>query len=648
MPLVIQNKDDGKKIFNALHEGRFADNPEKEQEARSALSSFMDRMEAIKKAPPGKDNAKLTANEPGLASDVGRRAVGALGVAATVANAAIVEPLAGITGLAAGLIGLVKGDGFSEPAIAAQNAVHDALTFNPRTQTGDEMLQSLVAPLQKLDDGADWLATWMTDNPYAQATIYSALTVAPDILGFKGGAILRSSSALSKRITRIERSAARIGVDLEPSTLASSIVDAAKEMTPTVRAANAQALQQALLQQKALQKASAASKGQNARGTKTFVNVKEAKKFSNRAATELLEEGFDIADMPNVKKALKALEELDIRSPSTLTKPRGKGGQIAVDNANVTVTLKGPRSVRVEARITDIETIRNRIDQVLVSRKSTINKPKTRRENLALTQLEGKMTNWLDQQFNTDMITGDVRGIRRWKEAVEARQSYNKRFLDDKTLVQMMDRDATPVEINRWLMGASAAGAKPQAVAVIRRIKQVLGKEHPSVEGIRQDFLFELAKPLYQDVPNYRQFVRNFDDMVQNQSHLVKELDLDLRDIRQLRDFATAATSKNTKALFNPDMAKALAVMGVGSGLAKKALFVRTITFPLRMLGRLMFGKTILAKKGLIMDMAGANWERPFMDSLRGPAGTVIAAAALSNLDKTAREQANDQKVVGN
>ena len=228
MALVVQNKDEGKQLHAAIRSGRFADDPEKEREARDALGAFVQRMKRIREAPVV-DNAKLTKDEPGLASDVGRRAVGALGVAATVANAAVVEPLAGITGLAAGLIGLIKGDGFSEPAIAVQNAVHDALTFDPRTQTGDEMLQSVVAPLQKLDDGADFLATWIApDNVYAQAAIYSGLSVLPDILGFKGGAIVRSSSALARRITKLERSAARIGVDLEPSTLASYIVDAAK------------------------------------------------------------------------------------------------------------------------------------------------------------------------------------------------------------------------------------------------------------------------------------------------------------------------------------------------------------------------------------------------------------------------------------
>jgi len=114
MPLTIRNKSDGKKIHDAIAEGKFADDPEKEAEAQRALSIFVQRMKRVRAAPV-KDASQTEAGKETLsvAGDIARNTTGVLGVAATIANSAIAEPLAGISGLAAGLAGLVKGDGFS-------------------------------------------------------------------------------------------------------------------------------------------------------------------------------------------------------------------------------------------------------------------------------------------------------------------------------------------------------------------------------------------------------------------------------------------------------------------------------------------------------------------------------------------------------
>jgi len=619
--------DEARELAIRYKEGEFDDDEQLKRTVRDGIVQAAQRSQ-------GKviDNAKLTEDEPGLGSDIARRTSGAVQVAGTIASGALAEPVSGIAGIGGGLVGLLQGEGFSDAAVRTQRAVADFLTFDPKTDTGQEMLEGIAAPLKKLDDAIDWIATESSfDNPVAAAAIYTTLLGAIDIVGLRGigrgksgvGTSVRHTRELEKRLARVQKIADDLGIDLTPSELASSIVDAAKEMSPQTRAANAAGLRDALSQADELQKASAANKADLARGSKTFVDVQKATEFAQQAGKELLEEGFDLSKMKNVVERLGELENLRTRSPIR--------GELSVE--------------RVSAQIQDIQTISNRIEKMLDSRAKSPKvrrQPKTIREDLALTQLKSKLDNWLDQQFNSDMITGDVRGIRRWKEATEARRKYNERFLEDKTILQLMDRNATPGEVNRWLMGASAANAKPAAVRTIRRIKELLGENHPSIEGIRQDFLFEITSPLLNDVvtpSNFRQVVRNIDNVIKKQSHLIDELDVDVGRLRGLQKLSRGAFNENIRPLFNIDFAKSIAVLKFGSGLAKKGLIVRGATLPIRLMGRLLFGKTIFQKKVLLNELAGANWKAPFMDRLAGPAGYAIDAVFASNIVDTVDEE---------
>jgi hypothetical protein len=481
------------------------------------------------------------------------------------------------------------------------------------------MLEGLAAPLQKLDSGVDFIAERLSGgNPIAATAIYTSLLGGLDVFAFtKAARGVRASNKLAQAQARVERIADDLGIDLEPSEFAASIVESAKDMTPAVRNASAEALRDSLREARNLQKASALNKAELARGSKSFVDVENTNQFAQQARRELIEDGFDVTEMASLEKRLSELQNLRTRSP--------RFGELSTE--------------RVTAQIQDVQTISNRIEKQLLSRKDRTNLPRTTRENLALTQLKSKMDNFLDQQFNSDMITGDQRAIRRWREATEARSAFNKRFVEDRTIVQLMDRNATPGEVTRWLRGTSAAGAKPAASRTVRRIREILGDNHPSVEGIRQDFLFDIAMPLFNDVPDYRGFIRNFDNTMRDQGHLVDALGLDPKNLRQLREFAGQVKNPATKPLFAPDVARAISVFSFGHSLAKKSLLVRGATIPIRMLGRLVFGKNITQKKLLMAELAGANHSTPFMDRFTGPAALAIEQAALSDIVGTLEDQ---------
>jgi len=643
--------DEARELAEREQSGEFDNDPRTKQIARNAIAQAAIRSQGTVSGAELTEGEQRAAQNVAAgrgiipAADIARRTGGAAQVATSVLSSAVAEPLGGIAGVAAGIYGIFQGQGFNDPANAVQRAVSDALTFQPRTSTGQEMLMGLAAPLKKFDDSVDYIATQLSfGNELARTMIYTNIMGATNIAGLKVGGVVRSSNSLLKSQARIERIADELGIDLDPADFASSIIEAAKDMTPTTRNANAAQLRDALVEAGNLQKASASNKAQLALESKSFVDTKEANRFAKVATRELMEEGFDLPKMRHVTQALDDLAALDTRSPSQLTAPKTKGKTV-VNNEKVKVQVKTPTSTRATARIQDIQTISNRLDKVIDSRATpkVRRQPKTVREDLAITKLQEKLNNWLDQQFNSDMISGDPRGIRRWNEAREARQAYNDRFLEDNTIVQLMDRNATPGEITSWLRGASAAGAKPAATRTVKRIREILGDNHPSVEGMRQDFLYDIAAPLFNDgKPDWNGFIRNYDRTMAKQSHLVEAMGLEKSKMSQLREFAAQAQNKATKPLFNLDVAKAISVFTFGHSLAKKSLLVRTATVPIRILGRIIFGKNFSQRKMLMAELAGANHSAPFMDRFTGPAAVAITGSAMADIEKASEKAGKD------
>ena len=266
-------------------------------------------------------------------------------------------------------------------------------------------------------------------------------------------------------------------------------------------------------------------------------------------------------------------------------------------------------------------------------------------------QLDQKITNWLDQQFNSDMMTGDPRGIRRWKEAGAAHQEYLKRFHEDRTLKQLMDRKASPDSINKWVFGSAATGARgaTNAAQVINRLKEVLGPGHPAIKGIRQDFLYDIAAPLFDTPPNFKGFLRGYKNIDNMHPALVEALELDKGQLSKLRNFAKAADQIGPSKGLVFDMAQSLSQFFFGHAISRKGLIVRTLTMPIRVTINAIKGATGSKKRALLADLVGAQFGGPAIPLGGAAAGRIIAGAFWAN-PQNILENVNEleQSEVGN
>ena len=161
-------------------------------------------------------------------------------------------------------------------------------------------------------------------------------------------------------------------------------------------------------------------------------------------------------------------------------------------------------------------------------------------------------------------------------------------------------------------------------------MKEILGDNHPAIEGIRQDFLFEIAEPLLKAEPNFAQFTRNYDATIRRNPALVKELGLNQGDLSQLYHFAEVQKRlpKNQRLMSLKDITKGLSQFFVGHKIAKAALRVNIS----RNIANLFVGADRVGQKQILMELVGAKYGEPAIPKGGPLAAQFIAGAALTSI----------------
>lgn len=532
-----------------------------------------------------------------IAADIGKDAVALGELGLTVATAGIGEILGGFSAATGMLLG-------KRPDEAAEHIewLSDAMTFQPKTSRGKMLLEDVAAPLAAIEQGASDIAWNLSmGNPTAAAFIKSALVGAPELLLPSKGSVnaVRTQRTLARKAKEIEAIADDLGVRVDSENMGADIVEAANRMTPSERAANAPALREAMLEASNAAKARKDALYESARQTDTWVETRAVSDLSADIRTSLIDRGYDLEEMPIVRKRLADLETT------------GPDGTIA--------------------NLSEFEKVRKRVNA---------NRSASPSENSALNQLKRQMDGFLDNEFNKiaigegSAIGGDMAGVQAWKSAREAHATWKRNFSEDKAIAQLIKMEATPEQYRQWLMGASALNARKEAASTIGRMRNVLGDNHPAIEGIRQDFLFEVAEPLLKAQPNFGQFVRNYDAIIRKNPSLVKELGLKGRDLDQLYTFAQVQSKiPPGKVQFAvTDLTRGLAQFFVGHNIAKASLRVNMA----RNITNMLIGTDRISKKQILAELAGARQGSEIAIPRASPlAAQFIAGAALTGLPDT-------------
>lgn len=489
-----------------------------------------------------------------------------------IASGAAAEPIAGLMGLGENIRGLITGE--DEPlarAAATVEAVREGLTFEPRTAMGREVAGAVGRPFQALQQGAQaagGATLAATGSPLAATGVQTALEVVPGLAGARGapgrpvfgeagrpGLVEATRTAVEGR-RQVREGTEQTGVEPGASVMRQreQLQAAAEREAGGVRGEGMEQVRQAVLRARAEAKATTDRLYQEARRMRAGLPVEQAVELPSVARAAVRD--FDIEAMPVVQRRLADLDRVREMPPNSVV------------------------------RLNAIEAWRQRLNR---------NRPAAsdRAQNAALDVLAGEVDNFLTSKFNADMISGDPAAIARWREARQARRALGEQFEGRRGAANVIrqiteNTEATPETLRRWVFGASAANARAEAGAVVRRLKEMVGEDSPEFRALRQEALLDIMDPLLRERPNVGQFVRNYDRLVRNNRTLTEALFPESSGaLKQLRDRAAATSARQeSRFLDQAGVSRGAAVAMFGHGLARAALKVSLADRAFRLLRR--------------------------------------------------------------
>jgi len=489
----------------------------------------------------------------GLAKDV--IGTGELGLMA--ASGGVADINAGFIAAVAAASGPVSGVSMSQSADFIRYW-QDALTLMPKTERGKQMLESMVGPVIAADEYVDAIATGDPSDPNSpmvsatiKTLIYGALDLA--IPGKDIASTVKAKATWVANKRKVNKLAHDLGLKLKQPHkevgelgISQSVIDMAAKMSPEERAANMPALKAAMTQEKIIARARKNAQYGLAKRSRTYVTTGAVEDLAIDTRRILTDDHFlELKDYPH---ATKLLDELGAFSQT-------KG-----------LTLNA-RNLR------DMERLRRQAGAKAMRFKD---------EAFAFNAIKREISSFMEigyvnamKQAGRQYIRGDLAGVRAWDNA----RLFNA-GIADKAIVKLIESESTPEDFLSYIIGASASGSKKHAGATVRRMKEVLGPDHPAIKGMRSDLIYEIVMPVLKRNATRKDlgaFVNNYDNLILKNKSLVNELGLELNDMKILYHSAKVAKDIPAwKAAYGiTDITRAASQIFVGHEIAKAGLRVR-------------------------------------------------------------------------
>jgi len=502
-------------------------------------------------------------------------------------------------------------------------------TWMPKGEKGKKLLEAIAVPLMELEETVDDFSFETADgDPWAATMIKTSLLAVAELALPTKGSIkaMRTGMVLRKQAAEMKKMAFELGVTVRQNDLASSVVALAERLTPDQRAQNMPYLREQL--QKASETAIANKNKlyETAIKTETYVNSRSVNSLVSGMRSKL-DQTYDLDEMPRVAKVFRKL--------SFDTGPRPS---VVLESAGIPEKLPP-----VVVNLRKFEDVRKKLNNEIKDAK--VNKPS---EASALIIIKKDMDDFLGNELRQttidagkSAISGDMSGVQAYRDARKATADWYKTFNEDKVIRGFIKDKATAETMAAWVLGSSATGvaAKREAATVINRMKAALGDNHPAIKGIRQDFLYEVASPLlHPDGPNFNTFVRNYELMIDRNPSIVKALDLDMGDFKELHNLARLQKTLPHNDASLKDVFKRVttivARLTVGHGIAKAGVKVNLMRDALNMIGQ----ADRVSQKSMFYELAGLKYGETLLPAGRPLAASFIAGAALTEIND-AREQ---------
>lgn len=269
----------------------------------------------------------------------------------------------------------------------------------------------------------------------------------------------------------------------------------------------------------------------------------------------------------------------------------------------------------------------------------------------ALLGMKNHIDEFIDAQFEADLVSGNAEAITKWKKANSWYVDYKRKFNSSDVVQTIIDRDLTPEQVKNLILGTGEVVGKAEAGASVRKLNDIFGNNSPQMEALRKEIIFNLSTPLLLENMNVAKFVENVNTLQRRNPTLIKELFqgealTNLQNLQglaraQLKVAERAGLEKVSKARA-PSLSRALALV-VAPGnqqLAKGAAaqqLLRSWFQPLTQKMGQAVGRPDVERQ-IMSEFYGVDMNRPFMGLGNFPTIGAIQATRRAEEEDTRGE----------
>jgi|TARA_R100000482_G_scaffold189_1_gene115 hypothetical protein len=445
--------------------------------------------------------------------------------------------------IAGGYAGMFKAattdaDFISKDVVDTMQNVSGSLTYQPRSLSGQVIMQMIgtaAEPITRAAEAIGTKVTQITGSPTFGGGVQTLIELGP--VGFGTKSPIKPLMNRNAAATNARRMLEDAGVNprLSIQQQLNQVPEAAAELTRGTRqrAQGFLDIQSAVRRAKQSQRNMISEFYKQARESGTALVPKNEVKVLNETMGATLAEGFADANIPAVRNLLdNFVRTIEPSKPSfkNIKISRRGLGSTRIESSSRAAQMPKDEFQKSVVELNEIAKLRRDANRFVRSPNAEV--------SAAATAMKGNIDNWLNAQFDRDMISGVPDAIDKWKNANTAYREYSDIFNANKSLKNIVETEASAEMIADWIHGANAVGAKSEASLVVNRLNKVLGKNSDEMQTLRNGVAFDIVYPILRknlDDSSLSSFQTNYTDFMLKNPSLAESL----FDSGQLKNFST-------------------------------------------------------------------------------------------------------------
>lgn len=338
---------------------------------------------------------------------------------------------------------------------------------------------------------------------FAGISTKALLDFLPDIAG-KG----RAAAVKSQKVSELRRTAKELGVDLTglPEDQLLALANSADILTgsQSVVAQRLGGLAERLKRQEEITRNTSDQLFEAAKSSEAYYPQLQLKLLDQSMADLLSTEQFDLANLRVAKGRLQKFNEI-------------------VSDTAFDLVDKDNNFINGYVPINKLHNFRQLLNSDITKmRRSTDYEANS--EYQALLGMKNHVDEFIDSQFNADLVAGNAEAIGKWKKANDWYRDYKQKFSASDAVQKIVDKDLTPEQVKNLILGTGEVVGRAEAGAIVQKMNGIFGNDSPQMEALRKEVIFGVITPLLDDNPNIQGFIDRVDNVKRKSPTLINEL----------------------------------------------------------------------------------------------------------------------------